>query len=119
MSYDKSNVFARILRGEIPSTPVYEDDHALAFADMHPAAPVHVLVIPKGEFVSFNDFTQHASPELLRGFWKAVQNTASQLGLDEGGYRLITNHGPDAEQSVHHFHVHILGGKSLGKLLPQ
>lgn len=117
MSYDSSNIFARILRGEIPAKKVYEDDFALAFEDITPSAPVHVLVVPKGEFVSFDDFAQKASPEFTHGFFAAVRATAAKLGLQEGGYRLITNHGTDAAQSVFHFHVHILGGTSLGRLI--
>lgn len=118
MRYDKDNIFAKILRGEIPSKQVYEDDFALAFHDIHPDAPVHVLVVPKGEYVSFNDFATQASPDFMKGFFTAVQKVAAQLGLEQGGYRIISNHGPDASQSVHHFHMHILGGKSMGRLLP-
>lgn len=118
MSYDTQNIFAKILRGDIPSKPVYEDEYALAFPDIAPAAPQHVLVIPKGEFVSFNDFMQKADAKMVQGFFKAVQKVASQLGLEEGGYRIISNHGADASQTVHHFHVHIMGGKALGGLLP-
>lgn len=117
MAYDNSNIFAKILRGEIPAKKIYEDNFALAFEDITPSAPSHVLVIPKGEYVSFDDFAQHAAPEFMHGFFAAVRATAAQLGLQEGGYRLITNHGPDAAQSVFHFHVHILGGKSLGRLI--
>ena len=118
MSYDSGNIFARILRGEIPCKKVYESEFALAFEDVHPAAPVHVLVVPKGDFTSFHDFSANASSEQVKGFWRAVEATVAQLGVDKSGYRIISNHGEDAEQSVPHFHVHILGGKSLGKLLP-
>jgi histidine triad (HIT) family protein len=118
MAYDKSNIFAKILRGEIPCKKVYEDDYALAFEDIAPNAPVHVLVVPKGEYVSFHDFATRAAPDFMRNFFHAVQKVAAQLKLEESGYRLITNHGPDASQTVHHFHVHILGGRSLGKLVP-
>ncbi len=117
MSYDPQNIFARILRGEIPCRKVYEDAHALAFHDVAPAAPVHVLVVPKGEFRSFNDFMHHDAAEVGR-FFQAVKKVAAELGLVESGYRLITNHGADASQSVPHFHVHILGGRPLGELLP-
>ena len=99
--YDRSNIFARILRGEAPCTKVYEDEYALAFNNIHPAAPVHVLVVPKGEYVSNADF------------WRAVGRTAAVLGLDEPGYRLVANHGPDANQLVFHFHVHIIGGRHM------
>lgn len=118
MAYDPSNIFARIIRGEISSKKVLESDAVLAFHDVAPAAPVHVLVVPKGDYVSFDDFALRATPETISNFFKTVQNIASSLGLPANGYRLITNHGADASQSVPHFHVHILGGKSLGGLLP-
>jgi len=117
-AFDPNNIFAKIMRGEIPCSKVYEDNFTFAFKDITPAAPVHVLVVPKGEYVSFNDFAAKAPPELVRGFFATVQQIAASLGLEEDGYRVITNHGPDASQSVHHFHVHILGGKPMGKLLP-
>lgn len=116
MQYDPNNVFAKITRGEIPCAKVYEDDHALAFRDIEPSAPVHVLVIPKGEFTSFNDFAA-ADASRVGAFFQTVQKIAAQEGLVESGYRLITNHGADASQSVPHFHVHILGGRALGGLL--
>ena len=116
-TYDPNNIFAKIMRGEIPCSKVYEDAHAFAFNDIHPDAPIHVLVVPKGEYASFNDFAANAPAALVQGFFASVQKIAAQLGLEESGYRLITNHGADASQSVHHFHVHILGGKPLGKLL--
>ena len=119
MSYDRNNIFARILRGEIPCRKVYEDEFALAFEDIAPAAPVHVLVIPKGEYVSFHDFTGSAPAELQQGFFRAVHKVAAQLGVEQNGYRLLTNHGADAAQAVHHFHMHILAGRPLGSLLPR
>lgn len=119
MVYDTNNIFARILRGEIPCKKVYEDDYALAFEDITPAAPVHVLVIPKGEYRSFHDFVDTATPKFMHGFFAAVQTVAGALKLEEPGYRIVSNHGPDASQTVHHFHVHILGGRSLGALLPK
>ena len=112
-AYDRNNVFARILRGEAPCTKVYEDAFALAFENNLPAAPVHVLVVPKGEYVSNADFAASAPPELVVGFCRAVGRTATELGLDEHGYRIVANHGEDAHQVVFHFHVHILGGKRL------
>ncbi len=118
MSYDSSNIFARIIRGEIPGKKVYEDEFALAIHDISAAAPVHVLVLPKGEYVSFDDFSAHAPAALVTGFFKAIGTVAKQLGVDKSGYRLIANHGSDASQSVPHFHVHILGGRALGGLLP-
>jgi len=111
--YDRTNVFARILRGEAPCTKIYEDEFALAFDNIHPAAPVHVLVVPKGEYVSNADFCASAPAELIAGFWRAVGKTAAALGLDGPGYRLVANHGPDANQVVFHFHVHIIGGQHM------
>lgn len=117
MAYDSGNVFAKILRGEIPCSRVHEDACILAFHDITPCAPVHVLVVPKGEYTSFDDFTAAAPPEVVAGFFAGVQQVARKLGLDRTGYRLITNHGADAAQSVPHFHVHILGGRPMGHLL--
>src|SRR5688572_29868999 len=107
MSYDQNNIFARILRKEIPCKPVYEDERVLAFHDIAPAAPVHILVLPKGEYLSFDDFMRKASMEDAAIFFATVRNVAELSGLTENGYRLITNHGRDASQSVPHFHVHI------------
>ena len=118
MSYDSGNIFAKIIRGDIPNKTVYEDDKILAFHDIAAAAPVHVLVVPKGEYVSFDDFATKAGIAEIANFFFAVRKIAHDLGLAETGYRLITNHGMDASQSVPHFHVHILGGKALGGLLP-
>lgn len=119
MAYDPNNVFAKILRGEIPCTKVYEDEVALAFHDIAPHAPVHVLVIPKGEYVSFDDFMISAPSETVGRFFKAVQHVAQSLGVDLSGYRILSNHGADASQSVAHCHVHILGGRALGGLLAE
>jgi histidine triad (HIT) family protein len=119
MSYDRNNVFAKILRGEIPCKKIYEDEHALAFHDIRPQAPVHALVVPKGEYVSLDDFTAQASPEELAGFLKAVGHVARMLGVSERGYRALANAGEDANQEVPHFHVHIFGGKKLGRMLPK
>ena len=118
-SYDPNNVFARILRGELPARKVYEDEWALAFHDIHPQAPVHVLVIPKGAYVSMVDFTQRASEAEIAGFFRAVGKTASLLGLDESGYRFLANCGANAHQEVPHLHVHIFGGRPLGRMLPK
>jgi len=117
MAYDKDNIFARILRGEIPCKKVYEDDFALAFHDINPQAPVHVLVIPKGEFVSMDDFTANASPELITGFLRAVGHVARDLGLPKDGYRVLANIGANAGQEVPHLHFHIFGGRHLGPML--
>ena len=112
-SYDRNNVFARILRGELPCKKVYEDSFALAFHDIAPLAPVHVLVIPKGEYVSNADFASSAPPELVTGFWRAVAKVAHDLGLDAEGYRIVANHGAQSGQTVFHFHVHIFAGKAM------
>jgi histidine triad (HIT) family protein len=117
MAYDDSNIFARILRHEIPCEKLYEDEFALAFPDIRPAAPCHVLVIPKGKYISIADFGATASPEEITGFFRAVALVAKRLGVEENGYRLISNAGPDSHQEVPHFHVHILGGRKLGPLL--
>ena len=116
--YDDGNIFARILRGQIPCRKVHEDQHALAFHDIRPQAPVHVLVIPKGRWVSAADFHANASEAEIAGFWRAVALVAKQLGLEASGYRVLSNMGPDAGQEVPHFHVHIFGGRRLGRMLP-
>ncbi len=115
--YDSNNIFAKIIRGEIPCLKVYEDQKILAFHDISKAAPTHILAVPKGEYISFSDFTSKAPDQEIVDFFKKVREITSSLGL-EGGYRLITNDGLDASQSVPHFHIHILGGKKLGGLLP-
>jgi histidine triad (HIT) family protein len=117
MSYDPNNIFARILRGEIPCRKVYEDDHVLAFHDIHPQAPTHILVIPRGAYVSWADFSARAPAEEIVGFVQAVGRIAREAGLDESGYRLLANHGADSHQEVPHLHVHLLGGRPLGPLL--
>jgi len=116
-AYDDANIFAKILRGEIPCGKVFEDDFALAFHDIHPQAPIHVLVIPKGRFVSFADFSAHASQDEIAGFVRAVGTVAKQLDLEAPGYRLLANMGEHSGQEVPHFHVHIFGGKPLGPML--
>jgi diadenosine tetraphosphate (Ap4A) HIT family hydrolase len=117
MAYDDGNIFAKILRGEIPCNKVYEDEHALAFHDINPQAPVHVLVIPKGAYVSMADFTANAPDEMVLGFFRAVGTVAKQLNLDGPGYRILANHGPHSHQEVPHLHVHIFGGQQLGPML--
>ncbi|MGH6944135.1 MAG: histidine triad nucleotide-binding protein [Geminicoccaceae bacterium] len=117
MAYDPSNVFARVLRGELPCKRVYEDEHALAFHDINPLAPVHVLVIPKGAYVSMDDFSAKSSPEAIAGFFKAVGETARRLGVVESGYRMLANSGAHANQEVPHFHVHLFAGAPLGPML--
>ena len=109
--YDTENIFAKILRDEIPCTKVYEDEHALAFEDINPQAPHHVLVIPKGPYVSLDDFTAKASTEEIAGFMRAVGETARRLNLAHPGYRILANIGQDGMQ-VPHLHIHIFGGAS-------
>jgi diadenosine tetraphosphate (Ap4A) HIT family hydrolase len=115
--YDDANVFARILRGEIPCKRVHEDEHALAFHDIQPQAPVHVLVIPKGRYVSIADFSAGATEAEIAGFWRVVGKVAKDLGLEAGGYRVLTNMGADGGQEVPHFHVHIFGGRRIGRMV--
>jgi diadenosine tetraphosphate (Ap4A) HIT family hydrolase len=115
--YDDNNIFARILRGEIPSKRVYEDDFAIAFHDINPQAPVHVLVIPRGKYVSWADFSARASDAEIAGFVRAVGTVARDLGLEEPGYRLLANAGQDSHQEVPHLHVHIFAGRKLGPML--
>lgn len=117
MAYDRNNVFAKILRGEIPCKKAYEDEYVLAFHDIAPQAPVHVLVIPKGEYVSFDDFSAKATPEEAAGFYRAVQKVAAALGLGEKGYRVLSNVGPDAHQEVMHYHLHVFAGCDLGRMI--
>jgi len=117
MAYDDSNIFAKILRGEIPCDKVYEDDFALAFRDINPQTPTHVLVIPKGAYVSFDDFSQDASPEEIAGFFRAAGKVARDLGAVEAGYRILANNGLDAHQEVPHFHLHIFAGQNLGRMI--
>ncbi len=117
MAYDDQNIFAKILRGEIPCTKVYEDDHNLAFEDINPQAPIHVLVIPKAAYVSMDDFTSSASDAEIAGFFRVVGNVARQLELDSPGYRILANIGENGMQEVAHLHIHIFGGKKLGPML--
>lgn len=116
-TYDKTNVFARILRGEIPCRKVHEDPYVLAFADLYPKAPIHVLVIPKGAYIDVADFGARASAEEISGFWRAVSAIAAEAGLTELGFRVIANAGANGGQEVPHFHVHILGGRTLGPMV--
>jgi len=115
--YDDDNIFARILRGEIPAKRVYEDDFALAFHDIAPQAPVHVLVIPKGRYVSWDDFSAHAPDAGIAGFVRAVGHVAREHDLVEPGYRLLANIGGHGGQEVAHLHVHLFGGAPLGPML--
>ena len=115
--YDDSNIFARILRGELPSKTVYEDEFALAFHDINPQAPLHILVIPKGAYVSWDDFSARASEAEIAGFVRAVGQVARDQGLVAPGYRLLANTGLDSHQEVPHLHVHIFAGHPLGPML--
>lgn len=119
--YDDTNIFARILRGEIPCAKVAENDHALAFRDIAPKAPVHVLVIPKGKYVSFDDFAANASDAEIAGFTRLCAQViaAEEVGLGDGhqGFRAITNSGPHGVQEVPHYHLHIMGGRVMGPMV--
>ena len=115
--YDPNNIFAKILRGEIPNKTVYEDEWALAFHDINPQAPLHVLVIPKGAYVSWDDFSARGSAEEIAGFVRAVGHVAREAGLVEPGYRLLANIGGHGHQEVPHLHVHLFGGRPLGPML--
>ena len=117
LPYDAQNIFAKILRGEIPNRTVYEDQWALAFHDIAPQAPVHVLVIPKGAYVSWDDFSAHASEAEIAGFIRAVGQIARDLDLVQPGYRLLANVGQHGHQEVPHLHVHLFGGRPLGPML--
>jgi histidine triad (HIT) family protein len=117
LPYDDSNIFARILRGEIPSTRVYEDEWAIAFEDIAPQAAVHTLVIPRGRYVSWDDFSARASDAEIAGFVRAVGEVARRKGLVESGYRLLANVGRHGGQEVPHLHVHLFGGEPLGRMI--
>ena len=115
--YDDSNIFARILRGEIPSNTVYEDEQVLAFHDIHPLAPTHILVIPKGPYVSWDDFSEKASDKEIAALVRSVGKIAREAGLVKDGYRVLANVGPNSGQEVPHLHLHIFGGRPLGPML--
>ncbi|HLZ66223.1 MAG TPA: histidine triad nucleotide-binding protein [Aliidongia sp.] len=117
LSYDPSNIFARILRGEIPCKKVFEDDHVLAFHDINPQTPTHILVIPKGAYVSFDDFSERASAEEIAAFVRAAGRIAREAGLDAPGYRILSNIGRNGHQEVPHLHLHIFGGRPLGRMI--
>ena len=115
--YDPENIFAKILRGEVPCSKVYEDEFALAFHDVNPQADVHILVVPKGEYVSWDDFSEKAPAEMIAGFVRAVGNVAREQGLVVRGYRMLANIGRNGGQEVPHLHVHLFGGGPLGPML--
>ena len=115
--YDKTNIFAKIIKKEIPCKKVYEDEYTLIFHDINPSAPIHLLAIPKGEFKSFDDFVQKVSTDQFLAFFASIQKITDKLKINKSGYRLITNHGKDGMQTVEHFHIHIIAGKALGPLI--
>ncbi|TAH35772.1 MAG: histidine triad nucleotide-binding protein [Alphaproteobacteria bacterium] len=117
MAYDRNNIFAKILRGDIPCKKVFENEFALAFYDINPQAPTHVLIIPKGEYISFDDFAAKASNDEITGFFRTAGQVAQQVGAVEQGFRLISNCGSNGGQEVPHFHIHILAGRKLGKMV--
>lgn len=117
MSYDDQNIFAKILRGEIPCDKVFEDDHCLAFNDIAPQAPVHVLVIPKGAYVSFDDFHANATDAEIAGYVRGIGTVARMQGVDADGYRILSNIGENGHQEVPHLHVHVVGGRHMGRML--
>lgn len=117
MAYDHDNIFAKIIRGEIPCDKVYEDDHVLAFRDINPQTPTHVLVIPKGAYQSFDDFSRTATAEEVLALIRAAGEIARSQGVAESGYRILANTGADGLQEVAHFHLHIFGGKPLGRMI--
>jgi len=116
-AYDDSNIFARILRGEIPCSKVLETEHSLAFRDINPQTPTHVLVIPKGPYVSVDDFTAKASDAEIADFFRAVGEVARQAGVVDSGYRILSNAGRDAHQEVPHLHIHVFAGQNLGRMI--
>lgn len=116
-TYDPNNIFARILRGEIPCKKVYEDDHVLAFHDINPQAPLHVLVIPKGAYVSLDDFSARASDAEIAALFRTTGKLARDLGAAEDGYRILANIGRDGHQEVPHLHIHIFAGRDLGRMI--
>ncbi|MEM7176866.1 MAG: HIT domain-containing protein [Pseudomonadota bacterium] len=122
-AYDNQNIFAKILRAEIPNTTVFESDHSLAFEDINPVAPVHVLVIPKGPYVNADHFGAEASEAEIADFWRAVSAVSRQTGVARiaggEGFRLIANTDIHGVQEVPHFHVHLIGGKQLGRMMPR
>ena len=118
-AYDDDNIFAKILRGEIPCDKVHDDEHTLAFRDINPQAPTHILVIPKGRYVSMADFSANASDAEMAALLRAVGKVARDAGVEGTGYRILANHGPDSRQEVPHLHIHVFGGRDMGGMIPQ
>jgi histidine triad (HIT) family protein len=117
MSYDSNNIFAKILRGEIPCNKVHDDQYVIAFDDIHPQAPVHILVLPKGAYKDMDDFTARASDAEIAALWKVTGQIARAKGIDKTGYRVISNCGLNGGQEVPHLHIHLLGGGKLGRMM--
>ena len=115
--YDKNNIFAKILRSEIPCNKILENENSLAFSDINPQAKIHILIIPKKPYLNFHDFIKNASPSEVQSFWKLVNDVIEHVGVDEQGFRIITNSGKNGNQDVPHFHVHLLGGNNLGRMI--
>lgn len=115
--YDKDNVFAQIIDKSIPANIIYEDNDIIAFSDINPVAPVHVIVVPKKEYIDYNDFILKASADEIKNYFTKLANIASLVGLDQDGYRLVSNKGAMSGQSIFHFHFHIIGGKNISKLI--
>jgi histidine triad (HIT) family protein len=115
--YDRTNIFSKILKSEISCNKILENEHALAFSDINPQAPVHILIIPKNEYINFYDFTENASSQETKYFWKLVNDVINNKNISDSGFRIITNSGHDGNQDVPHFHVHLLGGKNLGRMI--
>ena len=116
-SYDVNNIFAKILRAEVPCKKILENENALAFSDINPQAPIHILIIPKNPYINFHDFTKNASQKESECFWKLVNDVVEYFKIEEQGFRLITNSGSIGNQDVPHFHVHLLGGENLGRMI--
>lgn len=116
-NYDKNNIFARILRSELPCQKILENEYALAFTDINPQAPIHILIIPKNAYLNFYEFTQNATIKELQLFWKLVNKVIKISNVSKKGFRIISNSGNDGNQDVPHFHLHVLGGKNLGKMI--
>ena len=116
-SYDVNNIFAKILRGKVPCKRILENENALAFPDINPQAPIHILIIPKNSYINFYDFTKNSSQKELENFWKLVTDVVEHFKVEEEGFRLITNSGSNGNQDVPHFHVHLLGGENLGRII--
>ena len=115
--YDITNIFSKILRSEISYHKVLENEHALAFLDINPQAPIHILIIPKNQYVDFHNFTEKGSLQEITYFWKLVSDVINNKNISDTGFRIITNSGADGNQDVPHFHVHLLGGKNLGRMI--